>query len=107
MPLTPPVATGAYPELGTLPTVTIGGATVTTVAYAGPIPGSMLGLLQLNVVVPVGASPGKAVPLNVTVRNARKRRPMWPSPSTRSTQTKVACTHPHSVNGGTGSSVKV
>jgi uncharacterized protein (TIGR03437 family) len=67
VPLTPPASTGAYPELGTLPTVTIGGTTVTTVAYAGPIPGSMLGLLQVNAVVPTGATTGNAVPLNVTI----------------------------------------
>jgi uncharacterized protein (TIGR03437 family) len=67
VPLTPPVTTGAYPELGTLPTVSIGGTAVTTVAYAGPIPGSMLGLLQVNAVVPAGANTGNSVPLNVTI----------------------------------------
>jgi uncharacterized protein (TIGR03437 family) len=67
VPLTPPVATGVYPELSTLPTVSIGGTVATTVSYAGPIPGSMLGLLQLNVVVPVGATAGNAVPLIVTI----------------------------------------
>ena len=67
VPLTPPVATGVYPQLSPLPTVNIGGTPAVTVSYAGPIPGSMLGLLQLNVVVPVGATTGNAVPLNVTV----------------------------------------
>lgn len=67
VPLTPPVATGVYPQLATLPTVSIGGTVVTNVAYAGPIPGSMLGLLQVNAVVPVGAATGNAVPLLVTI----------------------------------------
>jgi uncharacterized protein (TIGR03437 family) len=67
VPLTPPAMTGAYPELGTLPTVSIGGTVATTVDYAGPIPGSMLGLLQVNAVVPAGASTGNSVPLSVTI----------------------------------------
>ncbi len=67
VPLTPPVATGVYPQLGTPPTVSIGGTAVTTVSYAGPIPGSMLGLLQVNAVVPVGASTGNSVPILVTI----------------------------------------
>lgn len=67
VPLTPPVATGVYPELATLPTISIGGTVATTVNYAGPIPGSMLGLLQVNVVVPAGATKGNAVALNATV----------------------------------------
>jgi trimeric autotransporter adhesin len=67
VPLTPPVATGVYPELATLPTVSIGGTVATSVTYAGPIPGSMLGLLQINAVVPVGAGAGNAEPLIVTI----------------------------------------
>ena len=66
VPLTPPVATGVYPQLSPLPVVTIGGVAA-TVNYAGPIPGCILGLLQLNVVVPVGSSTGNAVPLVVSV----------------------------------------
>jgi uncharacterized protein (TIGR03437 family) len=46
--------------------VTIGGATA-TVAYAGPIIGSMLGLLQMNVVIPVGSATGAAVAVVVTI----------------------------------------
>jgi len=52
------------------PVVTIGGqaADPTNVNfYAGPIPGSILGLLQINAVVPVGASTGVAVPVVVTI----------------------------------------
>jgi len=67
VPLTPPVATGVYPQLPALPTVSIGGAVATSVAYAGPIPGSLLGLQQVNAVVPVGAGRGNAVPLVVTI----------------------------------------
>lgn len=67
VPLTPPVSTGVYPELSTLPTVTFGSVQATNVAYAGPIPTSMLGLLQMNVVVPVGVSAGNAIALQVTI----------------------------------------
>lgn len=67
VPLTPPVSTGVYPELSTLPTVTIGSTAVTNVAYAGPIPGSMLGLLQINAVIPAGVSAGNTIALQVTI----------------------------------------
>ena len=53
------------PQVSPLPTVTIGGADA-TVSYAGPIVGSMLGLLQMNVVVPAGSTTGTAVPVVVT-----------------------------------------
>lgn len=56
----------SLPQVSPLPTVTIGG-TDATVSYAGPIVGSMLGLLQMNVVVPVGSSTGVAVPVVVTI----------------------------------------
>jgi uncharacterized protein (TIGR03437 family) len=49
-----------------LPTVTIGGAPA-TVSYAGPIIGSILGLMQLNVVVPAGVTTGPSVPVTVNV----------------------------------------
>ena len=58
------------PQMTTPPTVTIGGQTadVTNAAfYAGPIPGSMMGLLQINAVVPTGATTGTAVPVVVTI----------------------------------------
>jgi uncharacterized protein (TIGR03437 family) len=58
--ITPP------PQPAVLPTVTIGGAAA-TVAYAGPSVGSLLGLLQLNVVVPTGSTIGAAVPVSVTI----------------------------------------
>ncbi len=46
--------------------MTIGGANA-TVAYAGPIVGSILGLVQINCVVPTGATTGKAVPVLVRI----------------------------------------
>jgi uncharacterized protein (TIGR03437 family) len=58
------------PQVNPAPTVTIGGqvADVTDPSfYAGPIPGSMLGLLQINAVVPVGATTGPAVPVVVSI----------------------------------------
>ncbi len=80
---TPPLSGGAsdtgyivpagltpLPQVSPAPTVTIGGqaADVTNSNYyAGPIPGSMLGLLQINAVVPTGASTGVAVPVVVTI----------------------------------------
>jgi uncharacterized protein (TIGR03437 family) len=72
--LSPPSHTGLIipstlsplPQLNPLPTVTIGGATA-TVSYAGPLVGSVIGLLQINAVVPAGATTGAAVPVVVTV----------------------------------------
>ncbi len=61
-----PAAMSPLPQLNPLPTVTIGGAAA-TVSYAGPLVGSILGLLQINVVVPASAATGQAVPLVVTV----------------------------------------
>jgi len=53
-------------NMPTLPAVTIGGAAA-TVNYAGPIPGSMVGLLQINAIVPNGATTGAAVPVTVSI----------------------------------------
>ncbi len=61
-----PSSLSPLPQLNPLPTVTIGGATA-TVNYAGPMVGSMLGLLQMNVVVPAGSTTGAAVPVVVTI----------------------------------------
>jgi uncharacterized protein (TIGR03437 family) len=66
VPLTPPVSTGVYPQLNPLPAVTIGGASA-AVNYAGPIPSSMLGLLQINTVIPQGATTGSAVALSISI----------------------------------------
>jgi uncharacterized protein (TIGR03437 family) len=54
------------PQLSPLPAVTIGGAAA-TVTYAGPIPGSILGLLQINATVPAGGATGQAVPVTVAI----------------------------------------
>jgi len=65
-----PLTLSPLPQVTPAPTVTIGGqaADVTNANYyAGPIPGSMLGLLQINAVVPTGASTGVAVPVVVTI----------------------------------------
>ena len=53
-------------QMNPLPTVTIGGANA-TVSYAGPIVGSILGLLQLNVVVPTGSTTGVSTPVVITI----------------------------------------
>jgi trimeric autotransporter adhesin len=65
-----PLALSPLPQVSPAPTVTIGGQAADTSNvnyYAGPIPGSMLGLLQINAVVPTGASTGVAVPVVVTI----------------------------------------
>jgi uncharacterized protein (TIGR03437 family) len=55
-----------FPRL-TLPvTVTIGGAPA-QVAYAGGAPGLVAGLLQINVIVPVGIATGQSVPVLVQI----------------------------------------
>ena len=54
------------PQVSPLPAVTIGGADA-TVSYAGPMVGSMLGLLQMNVVVPAASTTGATVPVVVTI----------------------------------------
>jgi uncharacterized protein (TIGR03437 family) len=65
-----PANLAPLPQVAPAPTVTIGGqvADVTnTNFYAGPIPGSILGLLQINAVVPTGATTGTAVPVVVSI----------------------------------------
>jgi uncharacterized protein (TIGR03437 family) len=61
-----PSSLSPLPQVSPLPTVTIGGADA-TVSYAGPMVGSMLGLLQMNVVVPVASTTGATVPVVVTI----------------------------------------
>ena len=54
----------------TLPySVTIGGQNA-MVQYAGGTPGTVAGLTQLNVVVPMGVTPGTTVPVTVTIGGA-------------------------------------
>ena len=61
-----PTTISPIPQLNPLPIVNIGGAQA-TVSYAGPSIGSLLGLLQLNVVIPPGSTTGAAVPLSVNI----------------------------------------
>ncbi len=55
------VATTASP-LVALPSVTIGGQNA-TVQCAGTAPGEVVGVLQINVQIPAGVSPGASVPV--------------------------------------------
>jgi uncharacterized protein (TIGR03437 family) len=55
-----PATISPLPQMPTLPTVTIGGIAA-SVSYAGVIPGCIIGLLQINVVVPVGVAAGNAL----------------------------------------------
>jgi uncharacterized protein (TIGR03437 family) len=54
------------PQLSPLPSVIIGGQAA-VVQYAGPVPGGLLGLLQINAVVPAGSTTGNAVPVAITI----------------------------------------
>jgi len=63
-----PLTLTPLPQMATLPTVMIGGVDASAgVTYAGVVPGSMIGVLQINVVVPVGSSTGAGVPVLVTI----------------------------------------
>ena len=63
-----PSGLASTPQMNPLPTVNIGGADATPgVAYAGPIVGSIIGVLQINVVVPTGSTTGTQVPVIVTI----------------------------------------
>jgi uncharacterized protein (TIGR03437 family) len=61
-----PATLNPLPQLNPLPAVTIGGVAA-TVQYAGPVVGGLLGVLQINAVVPVGATTGNAVPVSITI----------------------------------------
>jgi uncharacterized protein (TIGR03437 family) len=50
-------------------TAAIGGVPA-TVSYAGAAPGNVAGLLQVNVQVPAGTTPGNSVPVQVTIGGA-------------------------------------
>jgi uncharacterized protein (TIGR03437 family) len=56
----------AFPQLSPLPAVTIGGIAA-TVTYAGVVPGGLLGLLQMNVMVPAGSTTVKNAPVLITI----------------------------------------
>jgi uncharacterized protein (TIGR03437 family) len=56
------------PQISPLPTVQIGGVDASAgVSYAGVVPGSIIGLLQINVVVPTGSSTGASVPVAISI----------------------------------------
>jgi uncharacterized protein (TIGR03437 family) len=64
----PPTLT-PLPQLNPLPAVTIGGAPA-AVQYAGPMVGGILGVLQVNVVVPAASTTGANVPVQVSIAGA-------------------------------------
>jgi uncharacterized protein (TIGR03437 family) len=64
-----PVTLVPLPQVFPLPAVTIGGAAA-TVQYAGPMVGGILGVLQINAVVPLGVTTGNAVPVSVAIGGA-------------------------------------
>lgn len=59
-----PSTLSPLPQVTPTPLVTIGGAPA-MVQYAGPMIGGVLGLLQINAVVPDGTTKGAAVPVSV------------------------------------------
>lgn len=61
-----PSTLNPLPQLAPAPTVTIGGAAA-VVQYAGPMVGGILGLLQINAVVPDTSTKGTAVPVAVDI----------------------------------------
>ena len=61
-----PVAENPLPQMSPLPSVIIGGVAA-TVQYAGVVPGGLLGLFQINVVVPAGTTTGNLVPVSITI----------------------------------------
>lgn len=63
-----PTSLTPLPQLSPLPTVQIGGVDASAgISYAGVVPGSIIGLLQINVAVPTGSSTGAAVPVVVSI----------------------------------------
>jgi uncharacterized protein (TIGR03437 family) len=63
-----PTGLSPLPQMSPLPTVKIGGVDASAgVSYAGVVPGSIIGVLQINVVVPLGSATGASVPVAVTI----------------------------------------
>jgi uncharacterized protein (TIGR03437 family) len=63
-----PATLSPLPQMSPLPTVKIGGIDASAgISYAGVVPGSIIGVLQINVVVPLGSSTGVTVPVAVTI----------------------------------------
>lgn len=64
-----PASLTPLPQISPLPTVTIGGQTA-TVTYAGPVLGSLIGILQVNATVPAGSATGASVAMSVAIGTA-------------------------------------
>ena len=63
-----PAAPASLPQISPLPTVQIGGVDASAgVTYAGVVPGSIVGVLQINVTVPTGSSTGATVPVAISI----------------------------------------
>jgi len=63
-----PAAPASLPQIAPLPTVQIGGVDASAgVSYAGVVPGSIIGVLQINVVVPAGSTTGATVPVAISI----------------------------------------
>ncbi|MGD0868214.1 MAG: hypothetical protein ABSB88_01580 [Bryobacteraceae bacterium] len=66
----------AQPPYVQLPAQTVSarvGGITAQVDYAGEAPGIIVGVLQINVVVPAGVTPGSAVPVDVTIGGATSK----------------------------------
>lgn len=63
-----PTGLSPLPQLSPTPTVQIGGVDATPgVSYAGVVPGSIIGVLQINVAIPTGSTTGNAVPVAISI----------------------------------------
>jgi uncharacterized protein (TIGR03437 family) len=73
---TSPPGVDGKPATAPLPTpnlpvnVTIGGVTVNGLQYVGAAPGEVAGLMQINVAIPGGITPGNTVPVVIRVGDA-------------------------------------
>jgi uncharacterized protein (TIGR03437 family) len=63
-----PESLSPLPQISPTPTVQIGGVDASAgVSYAGAVPGSIIGVLQINVSVPTGSTTGAAVPVAISI----------------------------------------
>ncbi|HEX5228935.1 MAG TPA: hypothetical protein VFW44_14550 [Bryobacteraceae bacterium] len=63
-----PAGLSPLPQISPTPTVQIGGVDATPgVSYAGVVPGSVIGVLQINVAIPTGSTTGNAVPVAISI----------------------------------------
>jgi uncharacterized protein (TIGR03437 family) len=62
-----PASPGVLPQIAA-PTIQIGGVDASAgVSYSGVVPGSITGVLQINVAIPTGSSTGPAVPVAISI----------------------------------------